>query len=198
VLNKIIAALATRYSTTVAVIRKHVAVDQIEEWGKVRRIDGGDTMNASALMSSTEDRRDATFVRVSAPYVSRHTCTDISSIQYETLVDTNSRVRRRAPNFELKTFFGQLEHIFLVRISTAMALGLTEGAEVLLAAVRNCNILSSNDLDMHYYQDFGCLDVVDVTCLQCLVARAPVEKTWVIFDRSGTLSRAVVADNLVE
>jgi hypothetical protein len=69
VLNQIIAALATRYDTTVAVIRKNVAVDQIEEWGKVRRIDGGDTMNASALASSTEDRRDATFVRVSVLYV---------------------------------------------------------------------------------------------------------------------------------
>lgn len=63
------AALATWYDTTVAVIRKNVAVDQIEEWGKVRRIDGGDTMNASALVSSTEDRRDATFVQVSVPYV---------------------------------------------------------------------------------------------------------------------------------
>jgi hypothetical protein len=61
--------LATRYDTTVAVIRKHVAVDQIEEWGKVHRIDGGDTMNASALVSSAEDRRDATFVRVCVPYV---------------------------------------------------------------------------------------------------------------------------------
>jgi hypothetical protein len=31
VLNQIIAALATRYDTTVAAIRKHIAVDQIEE-----------------------------------------------------------------------------------------------------------------------------------------------------------------------
>jgi hypothetical protein len=69
VLNQIIAALATRYDKTVTVIRKNVPVDQIEEWGKVRRMDGGDTMNASALVSSTEDRRDATFVRVSVPYV---------------------------------------------------------------------------------------------------------------------------------
>jgi hypothetical protein len=61
--------LATRYDTTVAVIQKHVAVDQIEEWGKVRRIDGGDTMNALALVSSVEDRRDATFVWVCVPYV---------------------------------------------------------------------------------------------------------------------------------
>jgi hypothetical protein len=65
VLNQIIAALATRYSTTVTVIRKHLIVDQIEEWGKVRRTDGGDTMNTSSMATSAEDRRDATFVRVS-------------------------------------------------------------------------------------------------------------------------------------
>jgi hypothetical protein len=193
VLNQIIAALATRYDTTVAVIRKHVAVDQIEEWGKVHRTDGGDTMNASALVSSTEDRRDATFVRVSIPYVYDSPCADTSPTQYETLVDVNSRVRRRAPDFKLTTFFGQLEHIFLVRIPATRALGFAKDTIVLLAAVRNCNILTKNDLDMHYYQDLGRLDVVDITCLQCLVARALDDKTWVIFDRSGSLSRAVVA-----
>jgi hypothetical protein len=94
------------------------------------------------------------------------------------------------------TFFGQLQHIFLVCIPTARALGMTKDTVVLLAAIRNCSILTNNDLDMHYYQDLGCLDVVDITCLQCLVARALDEKTWVIFDRSGSLSRAVAADNL--
>lgn len=113
-------------------------------------------------------------------------------------MDTNSRLRRRAPNFKLTTFFGQLKHIFLVRIPAAKALGITKNTIVLLAAIRNCNILTKNDLDMHYYQNFGRLDVVDVTCLQCLVARVLDDKTWVIFDRSGSLSRAVAADNLEE
>jgi hypothetical protein len=112
------------------------------------------------------------------------------------LISPSCRVRRRAPDFQLTTFFGQLEHIFLVRIPTTRTLGITKDTTVLLAAVRNCNILSSNDLDMHYYQDLGRLDVVDITCLQCLVARALDDKTWVVFDRSGSLARAVAADNI--
>src|ERR1700727_1336440 len=92
--------------------------------------------------------------------------------QYEILVDANSRVRRRAPDFKLTTFFGQLQHIFLVHVPATRALRVTKNTVVLLAAIQNCNILTNNDLDMHYYRDLGHLDVVDMTCLQCLVAQA--------------------------
>jgi hypothetical protein len=48
--KKVIAALATRFNTTVKVIQQHVKEDQIQEWGKVRRTDGGDTMNSCQPM----------------------------------------------------------------------------------------------------------------------------------------------------
>ena len=63
-LNQIVAALATRYDTTMATIRRHFRADQVEEWGKVRRLNEGDTMNASSMFRPAEDRRDATYVRV--------------------------------------------------------------------------------------------------------------------------------------
>jgi hypothetical protein len=62
--NLIIAALATRYNKTVPVVRKEVDLSRITEWGRVRRVDGGDTMYASMLLKSFEDRRDPTYVRV--------------------------------------------------------------------------------------------------------------------------------------
>jgi hypothetical protein len=34
------------------------------QFGKVRYLDGGDTINASALVAVGDDHRDATFVRV--------------------------------------------------------------------------------------------------------------------------------------
>jgi DeoR/GlpR family transcriptional regulator of sugar metabolism len=65
-MNKLIVSLATRFGVTVATIKRHLKPQNIEQWGKLQRIDGGDTMNASALQTlAGEDRRDATFVRVS-------------------------------------------------------------------------------------------------------------------------------------
>jgi hypothetical protein len=66
--NKILAALATRFDTTVHNIRQHVSANRIEQWGKVRRLEGGDTMVAAALTKERSDNRDATFVRVCAVY----------------------------------------------------------------------------------------------------------------------------------
>jgi hypothetical protein len=40
-------------------------------------------------------------------------------------------------------------------------------------------------------RDMGRLDVVDVTCLQCLVGRVKDNNRWAIIDRSGHLVRAV-------
>lgn len=55
----------TRYNTRIGVINKYVSRANIERYGKVRRLQDGDTMLASALMSSTGERRDSTWVRVS-------------------------------------------------------------------------------------------------------------------------------------
>jgi len=52
-------------------------------------------------------------------------------------------------------------------------------------------IEDSNSLDMHFYRDVGVLDVVDITCLQCLVGRVKDGARWAIIDRSGRLARAV-------
>jgi hypothetical protein len=62
----IIRALATRFDTDVATVKRHLRTVEIEEWGKVRRVDSnaGDTMHASSLVVSRDDTRDATYVQV--------------------------------------------------------------------------------------------------------------------------------------
>jgi hypothetical protein len=62
----IAAALATRFDMHIAVVKKQLEKAEVEEWGKVRRIDStaGDTMRASSLGISRDDTRDATYVRV--------------------------------------------------------------------------------------------------------------------------------------
>ena len=63
VLDRVSAALATRYNVRKAIAKRHVP-HRIEQWGKVRRIDGGDTMFAVLLGKGNLDRRDATHIRV--------------------------------------------------------------------------------------------------------------------------------------
>jgi hypothetical protein len=65
-ISGIVAALATRFELRVTLLRPHLDLAQIKQWGKIRRIDSeaGDTMCASSLGIKREDSRDATFVRV--------------------------------------------------------------------------------------------------------------------------------------
>lgn len=65
-LSKVTSNLATRFNVRDTVIKPLIQTEEVVEWGAVRRIDdgGGDTMHTSGLVSETEDRRDATFVKV--------------------------------------------------------------------------------------------------------------------------------------
>ena len=63
-LDRIAAALATRYNVRKNIAKNHVPL-HIKQWGKLCRIDGGDTMTAALLGQTHLDRRDATHIRVS-------------------------------------------------------------------------------------------------------------------------------------
>ena len=68
-----------------------------------------------------------------------------------------------------------------------------------MAAIRSCAVDESHsELDLHFYPDgaagLGPLDVVDVSCVQCLVGRVQDGARWVLIDRSGALSRAIYAE----
>lgn len=109
------------------------------------------------------------------------------------LVDKNARFRNRPETLEQQTFFGQLQHIVLVRLEAPDALRLDSSENIILAAIRNCNDpRKRGNLDIHYYSQEGRLEVVDMTCVQCLVGRfRTLDNTkWAIIDRSGDLARA--------
>ena len=55
--------LATRFSVEPKVARKHLP-DVVEQWGKLRRLEGGDIMHAHGIVPKRMDGRDASFVRV--------------------------------------------------------------------------------------------------------------------------------------
>ena len=63
-LKKVIAALATRYDTSATRMQCICSAECVRTWGKVRWLDGGDTMHAASVIKPAQDSRDVTFVWV--------------------------------------------------------------------------------------------------------------------------------------
>jgi hypothetical protein len=106
------------------------------------------------------------------------------------LVDENARLANTEPHFVPETFYGQLQHIFVIEMPAARQLGVSNPEILILGAILTCNIEEHNDLDMHYYKTHGRTEVVDITTVQCLVGRIRDRGSWAIIDRSGNLARA--------
>jgi hypothetical protein len=116
------------------------------------------------------------------------------------LVDKYARQARRRPEYELQTFYGQLQHIYLVRFKEACPdLGLSDASTIFLAAIRTCTPNNPDPqlqgLDIHFYSSEGAIHVVDITSLQCLVGRIWDRSMWAIIDRSGSLARALYVED---
>ena len=63
--DKIWTCLATRFNVHKSVVRTVVKLDQeIIQFGKVRRLQGGDLMTGRHFVNKSEDTWDASFVRV--------------------------------------------------------------------------------------------------------------------------------------
>jgi hypothetical protein len=106
------------------------------------------------------------------------------------------------PTYEKQTFYGRLQHIFVVHTPCTPALKVDSPTTIFLAALSTCKLDSTpsslNALDIHFYSSLSdALDVVDIVCLQCLVGRVPIDggRQWAIIDRSGSLARAVFEDS---
>ncbi|RDB24679.1 hypothetical protein Hypma_008169 [Hypsizygus marmoreus] len=176
-LDKILVCLSTQYEKLISTVRKHVSMESIEQWGKVRRVDrgGGDTMHVASLAHVAEDGRDAMF--------------------YDLLVDMNANNHDLPPKFQPKPFFGQLKNIFVVRLPATRDLRLTEPMTLILAAIKSCHVDAHNSLDMQYYQMHGRTEVVNMTTVQCVVGRVKVNSRWAILDWSGGLTQAFYDPN---
>lgn len=76
------------------------------------------------------------------------------------------------------------------------ALHLDKPENLILASIKNCPIERQNDLDMHYYRnENGYTEIVDISAIQCLVARIFDRGWWTIMDRSGKLARVEAVED---
>ncbi|KAJ2924138.1 hypothetical protein H1R20_g12962, partial [Candolleomyces eurysporus] len=183
--SRIAAALVTRFTDAdgnakinVSTATQILELSTIDMWGRLKRLGEGDTMLASEVVrQKSEDRRDATYVR------------------YEQLVDRYANSRKRTPEFYLKTFYGQLKYIFVIKIPALevdVLPELEEPTTIAFGAIQSCNVTRHHpDLDIHYYRKMGPMDIVDIAYIQCLVGRVHWNNEWIIFDRSGPLARSV-------
>ena len=113
------------------------------------------------------------------------------------LVDRFAHMRHRKPMLEPQTFYGQLEHLYLINFVCSDT-RVDPQQPIILAAIRNCKIKDSqptelDHLDIHLYNMTGSLDLVDITSIQALVGRVQYVVDgggWAIVDRSGSLARA--------
>ena len=55
--------LVTRFGVSSNVTKKFL-LEVIEQWGKLRHLEGGDIMHAHDIISKRRDGRDASFIRV--------------------------------------------------------------------------------------------------------------------------------------
>jgi hypothetical protein len=63
--TKLTAALATRFDVNVSAVHRQIPLHcQIKQYGRVSRVDGGDSMQGRDLVSLRLDSRDSSFVRV--------------------------------------------------------------------------------------------------------------------------------------
>ncbi|KZP23108.1 hypothetical protein FIBSPDRAFT_1015535 [Athelia psychrophila] len=105
-------------------------------------------MYASSLHRRTaEDSRDATFIR------------------YDMLFDSNERRHRADENFVKKSYYGQLQNIFVARIPATQDLDLSQPEILILAGIRSCALESVNRLNMPRYSKLGAYEVVDMSCV---------------------------------
>ena len=88
------------------------------------------------------------------------------------------------------TFYGQLQHIFVVKMPPACQLGVSKPEILIFGAILTCDIEGKNDLDMNYYKIYGRTEVVDIMTVQCLMGHVKDHGSWIIIDRSGNLARA--------
>ncbi|KAF5353611.1 hypothetical protein D9758_013768 [Tetrapyrgos nigripes] len=166
----LIGALVTRFDdenenhVTHGVVQRHLKDADVQVWGKVQRIDSeeGETMRASEVGNVRAEDHR-----------------DASYVRYEMYVDIT-----HTSNVDLQ-----------FELATSYALNLLAPTEIIMAQIKSCKLDQNdriNSLDVHFYSSMGQTDVVDITCIQCLIGRVPLGRNrWAIVDKSGSLARAL-------
>ncbi|EKM79514.1 hypothetical protein AGABI1DRAFT_92026 [Agaricus bisporus var. burnettii JB137-S8] len=171
--NKIYAALATRFGTSRAVIQAAFSLQEpVPQYGKVIRLEGGDRIVASELVQSSEDSRDASYIK------------------YIQTVDRFARQRNRMPELVPQIFYGQLKRLLVLEVPPIPQLLQDLPTKIIFAVVQSIRSFQENNVN--YYTNLGPIEIVDLSVIECVVGRVKDGNRWGVVDRSN------VAENVFD
>ncbi|KAH7338457.1 hypothetical protein B0J17DRAFT_695263 [Rhizoctonia solani] len=166
--RKVLATLATRFDCDWKNFRE-VVPRTSPQWGKVRKINGGDLMTAREAIRLHSGERDNSFIR------------------YKLNVDLNARRPRATPLFAPQIFYGHLLRVFQIEIPNLVDLNIS-AETIVFALIQQCKVIGYDTiLKIPYYQQMGATEVVDLRAVQCAIGRVSDRNKWVIGDRRGVL-----------
>jgi len=111
-------------------------------------------------------------------------------LKYDMLVDIYANRRMLTPKYKVQSFFGRLENLFVIHFSATAQLALETGSTLILAGIRQCEVNATNWLGYSFYSSMARFEVVDMTCVQCLVGCVKNGKRWAIIDHSDRLQQS--------
>jgi hypothetical protein len=87
-------------------------------------------------------------------------------------------------------------HVFLVTLPAAEDLGFEQPKEVILAGIQTFSMVGHNKAKMPLISGESTLDIVDITCVQCLIGRVPIGGgIEVIIDHTGNTQKAYLVED---
>jgi len=113
--------------------------------------------------------------------------------KYEATYDAMAELEDVPAEMEVRTYFGQLQQIFSIKVPQSPQLHLDKPETLYLAAIRECDASYSED-GFGEFLATNKLAVIDIGTIQCAVGRIYDQEKWVIVDRSGSLAHINVAD----
>lgn len=107
-------------------------------------------------------------------------------------MDQNARFTNRAEEQVTETFYGQLEHIYVIRFQDACPeLGITSPQVIAMAEIHTCNHNTKKSLldnRINFFSKMGRHNVVDLKCVQNLVGRVDAGRGGTaVLDRTGSV-----------
>lgn len=117
--------------------------------------------------------------------------------QFVPYVDRNARARNRETNLQQEICYGQLTHVFLIRILRTPDLAINSATEVAFAIIEECYKPvrhAASGFNIFTYTKRKAAQAVDIITVQGLVGRVYHDKKWAILDRNGALACEMFAD----
>ena len=93
--------------------------------------------------------------------------------------------QEKTPDFEEKTFFGQLLRVLVLELQASRRLDLADPTTIILALIHEVKVTLKDGI--YTYKEFGAEEVVDLKAVQCVVGRVKDRGVWFIVDRSDSV-----------